>query len=444
MAFALLKIETARGERKLMAHGKRNVGAQFIAPWHGRDKSHSYIALIAIMLTVLLVSCDSGGSNNSANPNGPSTIGTPKVSVNFKGTVTIGVSAPSTGDTADGGQQIIQGVQLAAQQANDNGGLLDGLKVNVVAVDDKASTSAVTSTVQKLLAARPVAVVGHKDSGVSIPASVLYHNAGVLEITPTSSNVLLTHPTASQPLDNIFRVCPIDANQGPFLVDFVVNKLGKKHIAFIHADTAYGIGLFQAYQGEMQKLGQQQAGDIQIHRGNVDFTNELKQVQSWNPDAVVYSGSLPEAVIILQQMHDVNTPETNINATFIGGDTLFQAELIRTVGKAAEGSYVSAFAPDPLKDSATQGFVSDYRALFQRDPGANSISGYVAAEAIFAAIKQANSADPAAITAAMRNVKMDSPIGPIAFDQYGDLTDQTAHLHLFEVQNGDFVEVSAK
>ena len=401
------------------------------------------LLLILFLLLPLLAGCDSGGSN-TPGPNGPSTIGTPKVNVTFKGQITIGVSAPSTGDTADGGQQIIEGVQLAAQQANDNGGLLDALQVKVVAVDDKASTSAITSTVQKVLAAKPVAVVGHKDSGVSIPASKLYHDAGVLEITPTSSSVLLTHPTSGPSFDNVFRVCPIDANQGPFLVDFVVNKLGKKRIAFIHADTAYGQGLFAAYQGEMQKLGVQAVGDVQIHRGDVDFTAALQQVKGWNPDAVVYSGSIPEAIIILQQMHDVNTPETNINATFIGGDTLFQAELIRSVGKAAEGTYVSAFAPDPLKDTQDQSFVNDYRAMFQRDPGANSISGYVAAQAIFAAIKQANSADPAQITTAMRGIKLDSPIGPIAFDQYGDLTDQSAHLHLFEVQNGSFVEVSAK
>ncbi len=433
-----------------------NVEAQFIVPWQpGRDKSRPYeggrsfvgaqfIApwrLLLLLLLLLLAGCDSGSPNN---PNGPSTIGTPKANVNFKGTITIGVSAPSTGDTADGGQQIIQGVQLAAQLVNDNGGLLDGLKVNVAAVDDKASTSAVTSTVQKVLSAKPVAVVGHKDSGVSIPASKFYHGAGVLEITPTSSNVLLTHPSSGQSLDNIFRVCPIDANQGPFLLDFVANKLGKKRVAFIHADTAYGQGLFAAYQSEMQKLGAQSVGDIQIHRGDVDFTNALKTVKGWNPDVVMYSGSIPEAIIILQQMHDVNTPETNIDATFVGGDTLFQAELIRSVGKAVEGTYVSSFAPDPLKDAQTKSFVNDYRALFQRDPGANSISGYVAAQAIFAAIKKANSGDPAQIKAAMRNVQMDSPIGPIAFDQYGDLTDQAAHLHLFEVQNGDFVEVSPK
>lgn len=397
--------------------------------------------LLLLILLFALAGCDSGGSNNS-NPNGPSTIGTPKANITFKGEITIAVSAPSTGDTADGGQQIIQGVQLAAQQVNDNGGLLDGLKVKVVAVDDKASPSAVTSTVQKVLAAKPVAVVGHKDSGVSIPASKLYYDAGVLEITPTSSNPLLTRPANGQSLDNIFRVAPIDTNQGPFLVDFAVNNLKLKRIAFIHADTAYGQGLFAAYQSEMQKLGVQAVGDVQIHRGDVDFTAALKQVKSWNPDAVLYSGSIPEAIIILQQMHDLNTPETNIDTTFIGGDTLFQAELIRSVGKAAEGTYVSSFAPDPLKDDKLKGLVADYRALFQRDPGANSISGYVAAQVVFAAIKKANSADPAQIKAAMRTVQMDSAIGPIAFDQYGDLINQAAHLYLFKVQNGEFTAVS--
>ncbi len=404
-----------------------------------RNKRTMRLAALLLMLLVL-AACDSGASNPS---NGPSSIGTPKANFSFKGTITIGVSAPSTGDTADGGQQIIQGVQLAAQQVNDSGGLLDGLKLQVVAVDDKAKPSIITDTVKKVLDAKPVALVGHKDSGVSIPASKLYHDAGVIEITPTSSNPLLTHPSGGSALDNVFRVCPIDTNQGPFLVDFVTNKVSKK-IAFIHADTAYGIGLFAAYQAEMQKLGIAPLGDVQIHRGDLDFTAALQQVKAMNPEVVMYSGSIPEAIIIMQQMHDVNNPDTNINATFVGGDTLFQAELIRSVGKAAEGSYVSSFTSDPLKDDSLKGLRADYRTLFQRDPGGNSVGGYVAAQVIFAAIKQANSTDPAKIKAALRGLKMDSPTGPIAFDQYGDLIDQTAHLHLFQVKDGQFIEVPTK
>jgi branched-chain amino acid transport system substrate-binding protein len=351
----------------------------------------------------------------------------------FNGTIKIGVAAPYTGDTADGGIQIWQGAQLAADEVNAAGGLL-GKKVEIVPADDGADPTKATTVAQGLISDGVVAVVGHKDSGVSIPASAVYHSADIVEVTPTSSNVQLT----AQGFDDVFRVCPVDATQGPLLAELLIQKLNMNKIAVIYANTAYGMGLAQQFQQRAAQLGVTPVTAQRINRGDKDFSSALQVIQPLAPQAIFYAGSLPEAIIIVQQMK-----EMGIKATFVGGDTLFQPEFIVQTGTAAEGAYVSSFFPDMLdaQGSTAQNWVSEYRDAFKRDPGGNSSGGYVAAQAIFQAIKNANSDDPASIKAAMKNLSMDSLIGHIAFDSKGDLQDQRGHLRVFQVKDGEFTPV---
>ncbi len=171
-----------------------------------------------LILMPLLAACDQG----------------PQPTPTFNGTIKVGVAAPYTGDTADGGIQIWQGAELAADETNAAGGIM-GKKIEIVPADDGASPQKAASTANSLVAQGVVAVVGHKDSGVSIPASAVYHAAGIVEITPTSSNPTLT----AQGFDTVFRVCPVDTTQGPLLAEFLIQKLGMTKIAVIYANTAY-------------------------------------------------------------------------------------------------------------------------------------------------------------------------------------------------------------
>src|SRR5215210_7731126 len=173
-----------------------------------RNKSAPCLALV-LLVSLLLSACDAGT----------------KPPPTFNGTIKIGVAAPYTGDTADGGIQIWQGAQLAAEETNANGGIM-GKKIEVVPADDAASPDKAKEVANKLVADGVVAVVGHKDSGVSIPASAVYHAANIVQITPTSSNPLLT----AQGLDTVFRVCPVDTTQGPLLAEFLIQKLGLNKI----------------------------------------------------------------------------------------------------------------------------------------------------------------------------------------------------------------------
>jgi branched-chain amino acid transport system substrate-binding protein len=371
-------------------------------------------ALLAV-IGLLLSACDTGG-----NP-------TPT----FNGSVKIGVAAPYTGDTADGGIQIWQGAQLAADEVNAKGGIL-GKKIEIVPADDAASPDKAKEVANRLVAEGVVAVVGHKDSGVSIPASEVYHAAGIVQITPTSSNPRLTE----QGRDTVFRVCPVDTTQGPLLAEFLIQKLGLNKIAVVYANTAYGQGLREQFERRAQELGVTPTSSHEIERGKKDFLPILQAIKPESPQAVFYAGSLPEGIIIASQMK-----ELEIKATFIGGDTLFQPEFIRQTGSAGEGAYVSAFFPDVTQSqqSSLRNWVASYRTTFKRNPGGNSSGGYVAAMAIFEAMRQANSTEPAQIKESMKKLDMDSFIGRIAFDHKGDLQDQRAHLRLYQVKGGQFV-----
>ena len=133
---------------------------------------------LLVVAAMLLSSCDFGAVGAKPTPS-------------FTGSIKIGVAAPYTGDTADGGLQILQGAQLAADEVNANGGIL-GKKIEIVQADDAANPDKAQDVAKRLVADGVVAVVGHKDSGVSIPASQIYNAAGIVEITPTSSNPKLT------------------------------------------------------------------------------------------------------------------------------------------------------------------------------------------------------------------------------------------------------------
>jgi branched-chain amino acid transport system substrate-binding protein len=384
-----------------------------------RPSSIVHNTLLSLLISALVLSaCEPGSSG-------------PKPTPSFTGSIKIGVAAPYTGDTADGGIQILQGAELAAAEVNASGGI-QGKRVEIVPADDAANPATAAETARKLVDAGVVAVVGHKDSGVSIPASEVYHAAGIVQITPTSSNPTLTQ----QGFDTVFRVCPVDSTQGPLLADLLVQKLGFTGIAVIYADTAYGRGLRAEFERRAGELGVTPLASQEIKRGGKDFTSTLQAIQPLSPQAIFYAGSLPEGIIIVSQMK-----ELGLKATFVGGDTLFQPDFIRETGNAAEGAYLSAFFPDIMKaqETAQRDWVTSYRAQFKRNPGGNSSGGYVAAQAMFEAMRDAGTTDPAALKEALKKLDMSSFIGRIAFDQKGDLQDQRAHLHVFKVQNGEFV-----
>lgn len=387
----------------------------YVAHW--LTKKRPALRPLVLVSILALAACDSG----------------PQPTPTFTGVIKVGVASPYTGDTADGGIQIWQGAQLAADEVNAQGGIL-GKKIEIIPADDSADPAKAQQVASSLVSQGIVAVVGHKDSGVSIPASAVYHAAGIVEITPTSSNPQLT----AQGFDTVFRVCPIDKTQGPVLAEFMFQKLGLTKIAVIYANTAYGMGLDAEFEQRATALGVTPITSQQINRGDKDFSAILKAIQPLNPQAIFYAGSLPEAIIIVQQMK-----ELGIKATFVGGDTLFQPEFALQAGSASEGAYVSSFFPDlsQSSDQAAKNWVASYRNTFKRDPGGNSSGGYVAAMSAFQAIKNANSTDPAQIKAALKKLDMSSLIGQIAFDANGDLQDQRAHLHLFQVKNGEFLAV---
>jgi branched-chain amino acid transport system substrate-binding protein len=354
----------------------------------------------------------------------------------YRGTVKVGVAVPLSGDLADGGDSVEKGVRLQAERINKSGGLL-GYKIEVIAKDDAADTDTALQVAEELVKEGVVMVVGHYNSGQSIPASAIYNRAKIIMITPTSSHPDLTR----QNFPYVFRVNPTDEAQGPQLARFAIQKLGKTRIAIIHDETDYAKGLRDEFIKEAQHLGVTPVIVELAPSGQDDYTPVLNRVKAANPDLLFAAIDYPQAEVLLIQKRQVG-----LTADFLAGDAVFQYEVILTTGSASEGIYVSSFVPSirGLERADAKEFMKTYREMFNRNPGPDSVPGALALEVWARAVKAANSFAPDAVAAAIKKLQFIAPITniPIAYDNKGDLVTQVIYIN--QVRNGQFVAVETR
>ena len=354
----------------------------------------------------------------------------------FKGTVKIGVAAPLTGDLADGGSSVAQGVQLQADEINRNGGAA-GYKIEVVVKDDAADDDTAVQVAQELVQEGVKMVVGHYNSSQTEAAGKVYQQAGILQITPTSSNPDLTQ----QGWKLFFRVNPTDNAQGSFLAQYMVTKLNKKRIAIIHDETDYAKGLQDQFSKAAQSYGAQIVMREQIKAGLDDYRDTLKRVKESNPDLLFAAIDFPEAKLILRQKREIG-----LDATWLSGDATFQYEVLLDAGSAGEGAYISAFSPNvrAMSSSDAHAFVDLFRNKWQRNPGADAYPGALAVTVWARAANQAGSVEPQAVANAMHQLNFTAPIinTPIQDDANGDLKTQV--IYLTQIKDGQFVPVDTQ
>lgn len=352
-----------------------------------------------------------------------------KAPPNFDGEVVLGVAVPTSGDLADFGQTIAQGVQLAADEQNAAGGLL-GRKVVVRVFDDKASADAAPAAAEEVVDAGAAAVVGHFNSGASIAAAPVYSGGGVLQITPTSTNPRLTQLG----IPTVFRVTATDAAQGPALAAAILADGHKRPGIIFAAGNTYAEGLSQTVGAALGHAGSDVASLQPFAKGERDYTSQLAAVRDAGADALVVIAEAPQAADILLQARDLG-----LSLPVYGGDSLAKLELVYKAGRAAEGATITSLLPNlvsgPDRDTA---LVDAYRATFGRNPGLDTPAGQVAAQTWFRAVEEAGTFDTADVAAALKGgFAWDSPIGPIAYDMSGDLRTQTIHTNVVEA--GQFV-----
>jgi branched-chain amino acid transport system substrate-binding protein len=342
-------------------------------------------------------------------------------------TVKIGSASPLTGPQAHIGIDIRNGVQLAVEDLNAQGVEIGGRKVRfeLVAEDDEANPTKATTVAQKLVDAKVAAVVGHFNSGASIPASKVYADAGIPQISPSSTNPDYT----LKGFKTTFRVVAHDGQQGPTQARFVINKLKAKNIAVIDDSTAYGQGLADNFEATVKSLGGKIVAREHTTDKDTDFKAILTRIKGRKPDLIMFGGIDPQAGPMIKQMKDLG-----IKASFIGGDGMQTPNFIKLAGDAAEGAIASN--PGLPKDQMPGGmtFLEKYKAKFNQEVELFAPMGYDAVFVFVEAMKRAGSADPAKFLPEIGKTDFQGVIGPIAFDEKGDL--KNGPITIYAVKNG--------
>jgi branched-chain amino acid transport system substrate-binding protein len=346
--------------------------------------------------------------------------------------IKIGFASPLTGGQANYGKDNQQGAQMAIDELNAQNPKIGGkaVKFQLMAEDDQADPKMGPTIAQKLVDAKVAGVVGHFNSGVTIPASKVYNDAGIPELS-VSTNVKYT----DQGYKTAFRLMADDGKQGKALGEYAVKKLGFKRLAVIDDSTAYGQGLADEFEKAVKASGGQIVKREHTNDKAVDFAAVLTSIKAANPEAIFFGGYDQQAGPMARQMKTLG-----INAKLMGGETMNSAKFIELAGPAAEGAIAST--PGAALESRPGGkaFADKYKAKYNQDIGLYAPYFYDGVMLIAAAMKAADSTDPAKYLPALQKINYKGITADIAFDPKGDLTQGL--LTIFEVKNGKWVVIS--
>lgn len=340
--------------------------------------------------------------------------------------IKIGFAAPLTGDQAQIGLETLNGVKLAVEQANEKGEVIPGYRLEVYALDDQHNPSQAVTVARKFISSPDVAaVVGHFNSSCTKPASAIYNEAGIVQITPASTNPEISR----QGFKTFFRIPATDEVQGPKGADFAA-ALGIKTVSVIDDKTTYGKGLADEFHKQASSLGLTILGHEGITQGDKDFTPLLIKIKAQNPDLIYFGGIYPEGALLIRQ-----TRELGIKATLMGGDGIASATFIELATPAiAEGTYATMIGGDMKTVPNAQEFVTAYEKEFG-PLGQWSAYGYDAANIVIEAIRRAGTANRQAILEAMHQIKdFQGVTGITNFDEKGDNLNQ--FIGVFKVEQG--------
>ncbi len=339
--------------------------------------------------------------------------------------VRIGHVAPLTGGIAHLGKDNENGARLAIEEANAAGIKIDGkdAKFTLIAEDDQADPKVGTTVAQKLVDAKVVGVVGHLNSGTSIPASPIYNQAGIPVISGSATNPKLTE----QGFKNQFRVVGRDDQQGPAIASYLAGEKKPKLVAVIDDATAYGEGI----ANEVEKTLKEAKIRVLPREKGTDKTTDWKAVltklRGRKPDAVFYGGMDATGGPLLKQGR-----ELGIKAVFAFGDGACTDKMKELAGDAAEGLLCSQAGIPP--QAASKKFLDAYKKKFNTDPILYSPFTYDATNLLIEAMKKANTADPAKYLPELQKLSFTGATGPIAFDEKGDRKD--AEITIFTMKGG--------
>jgi branched-chain amino acid transport system substrate-binding protein len=325
--------------------------------------------------------------------------------------VKLAVGAPITGPSAATGAQMKNGVDQAAININAAGGIL-GQKIAVSYGDDVSDPKQGVSVANDFAANGVRFVVGHYNSGVTMPASEVYQENGILEITPASTNPKVTE----RGMWNIFRVCGRDDQQGKVAGDYILKHFQGKKIAVVQDKTTYGKGLADEVKKTINAGGMKEVLYEGINTGEKDYSALVSKIKQSGADLVYFGGLYTEGGLIVRQMRD-----QNVKAPLMGGDGITSDEFASVGGPGVEGTLMT-YGPDPRNNPDATSVVAEFRAK-KFEPEAYTLYSYAAVQVIKQAAEAAKSLDPKKVAATMHSgVDFKTVLGDIAYDKKGDLT----------------------
>lgn len=325
--------------------------------------------------------------------------------------ILIAVNAPMTGQYAAFGEQMKAGAMQAVEDINAAGGV-NGEKVVLEIGDDACDPRQAVAVANQMAGKGVVFVAGHFCSGSSIPASEVYAEEGIIQISPASTNPDFTE---NRPGPGIFRICGRDDQQGEVAGAFLLERFPDKKIAFIHDKTAYGKGLADATMASFEAKGGKPALYEAYTAGEKDYTALVSKLKSEGIDVLYVGGYHTEAGLIVRQMR-----EQGMSTVLVSGDALVTDEYWAITGDAGEGTLMS-FSPDPRKNEGVADLVEKFRAN-GTEPEGYVLYTYAAVQIWKQAVEAAGSIDFDAVVDALNSNEFDTVLGKLTFNETGDVT----------------------
>lgn len=395
----------------------------------GRNKK--LLSLVAGMLLVAMVVTAGCGTTPAPSGDGAEVV-----------TVKLGIGAPLTQGAVALGQGIERGAMLAINDFNASPEAEElGIKVEAFVVDDQGDPKVGVNVANQLVSdPAVVGVVGHLNSGVSIPTSAIYGRAGIVQISPASTNPALT---LDQEFGNVFRVCTTDPVQGAYAATAALELLGFETAFVVDDSTPYGVGLADEFQRNFEEGGGTVLGRQKTSDRDSDFSALVTRIRAENPDVIYYGGIYNAGALFARQ-----AAEAGFEGAFFGGDGLKAADYIALAGASAEGDFTTSVGL-PLADQPRGAeFKEKFAAEFpNEDIQAYDTYAYDAAWVILQAIETVardlgadqltSDAGKAAIIEAVAATNTEGVTGSIAFDENGDTTNKA--ITLFIVRDGEWV-----
>jgi branched-chain amino acid transport system substrate-binding protein len=340
----------------------------------------------------------------------------------------IGTAGPLSNAEALFGKTWQNGMQLAVDEANAAGGI-NGEKLVLVREDDQGDPKQGTLVAQKFCDDSSIlAVIANFNSGVTIPSSDVYNRCGLAQVT-NSSNPKITEAG----YQNLFRPIANDFMQGGAPADYALKELGAKTAAIVQDKQAFGDGVATVFKTTFEKGGGKVLSYSGVSATDVDFSAVITALKTQNPDVIYYGGTMPGVGLFLKQLRQLG-----VNSTFFAADPAFLPDFITTAGAGGEGAIVSFQAPPYDSSPKLKKFADDYKKAFNEDPGPYSAYGYNEISVVIEAMKRAGKdVSRDSIVKELHNTDFDGLMGPVAFDDKGELKQPS--LFLYKVDGGKFV-----